>query len=152
MVNRGSTRAYCSLTQHVKPRWWPLRAFSWPAVVVLDLSYSRGPGGLKLISRQEVLIGPGALLRPLPLLGAAYEVLARRAAALGICAGVWAAGRLYRGALAAYEALVVAVGGDAGPPPELENGPRKPAPTPHVRQKPSPRAAAASLPPGYAHA
>jgi hypothetical protein len=116
VLNKQGSRAYCLLTQHVQPRFWP-KSFSWGMLVVLDLAVS--PSGLKHIALQEVSILPGGLLRTVPLLGPLAAGPGNCAVALGIRAGVWAARTAYRSLYDTYAALVVAAGGDAGPPPGL---------------------------------
>ena len=124
VLNAARSRAYCSVSQHVQPAWWPKR-FTWESVQVLDLVPGPAGTGSTLIAAQDIITKPSTLLRPLPLLGWAYEGVARRAAALAITAGVWAAGAACGQAAAASKAAVVALGGDAGPAPGSRvNGPR----------------------------
>lgn len=118
VLNRRGSRAYCLLTQHVQPRFWP-SSFSWGMLVVLDLV--GGPSGELLVAVQEDCILPGGLLRTLPLLGPLLAGPGHHTVALCIRAGVWAARTAYRALYNAYAALVVAAGGDAGPPPGLAN-------------------------------
>lgn len=70
-----------------------------------------------LICRQECLVSPGSLLRPLPVLGWLYEAVVPRLVGCGISISWAAVAWGWRQALQAYSAAVVAAGGDAGPPP-----------------------------------
>lgn len=153
-LNREGTRAYCSLSGRIQPRWWPW-PFAWEAVAVLGLADSPD-GTAKLISSHAEAAAPGCIaLRPLPLLVWAWEGPGRRAVALAASMGGAAAAAAYRWAGAAYRASWVAIGGsDAGPPP-AHNRPKPAGGKPAARKRAAKPAAAAStggLPLGVARA
>lgn len=92
-------------------------------------------GTATLISSHAEAAAPGCTaLRPLPLLGWAWEGPGRRAVALVARLAGAAAAAAYRWAGAAYMASWVAVGGsDAGPPPAHNK--RQPAADKPARRK-----------------